>query len=332
MKILQRSLGVFIALVLLYFLVKQYVDVQEQLSTVPVRFNLFWLIPSVFLLLFYWVGLIIPLGILLREFTQSSVSFRSVFLLFHLSNVTRYLPGRVWGVVRMLTLCDRFGISKTAVAGSLPLHVGFQTLSGGVVVIPLLFSSSLSQTGHRFISWAVDPHVLLFVVCVGFFVGSILFLTTRFSTPGTSIVRRVRQTVKRGSYVIRACWVKVLMCHFLLWLYEGVALFMFVNSLSSVHFSQLHLIFGCYVLAWLTGFLSILTPGGLGVREGILSLLLLQYIPSAQATLCALLCRVWMLSAEVVLAGVAFFLNRRTISAAARLPETLHHCAKNRQT
>lgn len=252
MKILQRYLGVFIVLALLYFLVKQYVDVQDQLSTVPVRFNLFWLIPSVFLLLFYWVGLIIPLGILLRRFTQNSVSFRAIFLLFHLSNVTRYLQGRVWGVVRMLALCDRFGISKTAVTVSLPLHVGFQTLLGGV--IPLLFSSSLPQTGHRFIPWAVDRQVLIFVVCVGFFVGSVLFLTTRFNTPVLSIVRQVHQTVKKGSDVIRACWVKVLMCHFLLWLCEGVALFMFVNSLSSIHFSQSYLIFGCYVLAWLTGF------------------------------------------------------------------------------
>ena len=35
-------------------------------------------------------------------------------------------------------------------------------------------------------------------------------------------------------------------------------------------------------------------------------------IPSSQATLVALLCRVWMLSAELVLAGVAVFLHKRT--------------------
>ena len=35
-------------------------------------------------------------------------------------------------------------------------------------------------------------------------------------------------------------------------------------------------------------------------------------IPSSQATLGALLCRVWMLSAELVLAGVALFLHKRT--------------------
>ena len=66
----------------------------------------------------------------------------------------------------------------------------------------------------------------------------------------------------------------------------------------------------CFALAWVIGFLSFLTPGGLGVREGLLSLLLSSYMPAPQATLIALICRVWMLSAEIVLAGVAFVLNR----------------------
>ena len=50
--------------------------------------------------------------------------------------------------------------------------------------------------------------------------------------------------------------------------------------------------------------------GGLGIREGLLGLLLANYMPTPQATLVALLCRVWMLSAEIVLAGVALTLNR----------------------
>ena len=50
---------------------------------------------------------------------------------------------------------------------------------------------------------------------------------------------------------------------------------------------------------------------GLGIREGLLGLLLANYMPAPQATLIALICRVWMLSAEIVLAGVAFALNER---------------------
>lgn len=125
-----------------------------------------------------------------------------------------------------------------------------------------------------------------------------------------SSVTRLLSTTRHGCSVIGSCWFSMLMWHLSLWLCLGVAFFLFVNSLYLIYWTQLHLIMGCYAFAWLIGFLSFLTPGGLGGREGILGLLLSSYMPPAQATLCALLCRMWMITAEIVLAGTAFFLIR----------------------
>ena len=52
--------------------------------------------------------------------------------------------------------------------------------------------------------------------------------------------------------------------------------------------------------------MTLITPGGLGVREGILSLLLTSCLPPATATLVALLSRLWVICIEIILAGVAF--------------------------
>ena len=52
--------------------------------------------------------------------------------------------------------------------------------------------------------------------------------------------------------------------------------------------------------------MTLITPGGLGVREGILSLLLTACLPPATATLVALLSRFWIIGVEIILAGVAF--------------------------
>ena len=60
----------------------------------------------------------------------------------------------------------------------------------------------------------------------------------------------------------------------------------------------------CFAFAWIVGFLSFLTPGGLGIREGLLGLLLSNYMIPSQATNVALLCRLWMLSAEILSAGI----------------------------
>ena len=66
---------------------------------------------------------------------------------------------------------------------------------------------------------------------------------------------------------------------------------------------------GIYAAAWTVGFLSVITPGGLGIREGMLSLLLSAYLPSSTATLVALLSRTWSLAADLVLAAGAIALR-----------------------
>ena len=58
-----------------------------------------------------------------------------------------------------------------------------------------------------------------------------------------------------------------------------------------------------FVSAWLIGFLSFLTPAGLGVREAILVALLLPYVPTAQGMLLAVAARLsWTV---IELLGVA---------------------------
>ena len=81
--------------------------------------------------------------------------------------------------------------------------------------------------------------------------------------------------------------------------------FLFIKSLAPVSASQLLLVTGTYAVAWSIGILSVITPGGLGVREGILSLLLTSVLPPATATLIALLSRLWTITAELAMTGIA---------------------------
>ena len=313
MKILRQYLGGLIGLMLLYFLVKEYIGVRTQISAALTQLKFFSLILSFVLILIYWLGLTVPWFLLLRVFTQNRISFRSVFLLFHLSNVTRYLPGRVWGVVRMLALSKQFGLSRTIVGVSLPMHVGFQTLLAGVIVVPMLFSPSFYQSIHFFVSWHPSNQAILPTAC-GIVCIVIFFSLPQLRTSVKSVFTQARQTGQQGGYALCTCCLSLSIWHLLLWVCQGFAFFLFINGLFPLEFSQLYPISRAYTLAWLIGFLSIVTPGGLGVREGVLTLLLSSYMPTTQATLCVLLYRVWTISAEIIWACTAFFLNKCAIS------------------
>ena len=67
-----------------------------------------------------------------------------------------------------------------------------------------------------------------------------------------------------------------------------------------------------FAAAYVLGYLSMLTPSGLGVREGVLVLLLEPLFPEPLPVVIALAARIWMTLGELGAAGVAALTLRRT--------------------
>ena len=305
---LRYSLGFFLAGVLFFFLIKPFVQTHFQLKDVSFRIQWHWLLPSFGLLLLYRCLYAYPLTILLCGLTQTHVSFRSTFTLFHLANITRYLPGRIWGVMRLLSLSHRFGLSKIATTSCLTLHVGIETALGGILAVSLVFSTQIRTTATGVLE-NVSGDILLLTLAFLSGLAGVLFCIPK-------VKRHVWQFLKTFTLLLgdSRLWINVITSHSLLWICQGLAFFLFVRSLVSVQWTDAGVLTASFAFAWVVGFLSFLTPGGLGVREGLLGILLANYMPSSEATLIALLCRVWVLSAEVILAGIAFFLQKFTYS------------------
>lgn len=306
MKTLRHALGYLIAGILLYFLIKPFVQAQTHLKDVPFEIHGGWLVCSFAAILFYWSAYLYPFARLLSGITGQHVSFRAAFTLFHLANITRYLPGRIWGVVRLLSISHRFGLSKTAVGSSLTLHVGIETALGGLIAMSLLFSNQMRGTAIEVLEKMQGQTLLLAFAVMGLLVG-VLFLIPKLADHARQFLKSFSPLIKNTSL-----WVNVLVSHVLLWICQGVAFFLFVRSFDPLQWADAGVLTACFAFAWIVGFLSFLTPGGLGIREGLLGVLLANYMPAPQATLVALLCRIWMLSTEMLLAGTAFLLHRKT--------------------
>ncbi len=312
MKTLRQYLGILIAATLFLFLIKSFVQTHSELKDVTFQIEWKWFLSSFFLILLYWTVYVLPFTNILKGITQKNITFLNAFRLFHLANITRYLPGRIWGFVRLLTLSERFRLRKTAVGASLTLHVGIETTIGGFIALSLIFSKELQDTGQVFVR-KISGHAALFALaCIGILIG-LVFLFPSVSKHAQQFLKVLRETGKplfQKSY--REQWIYLFIGHVLLWFCQTFAFFLFVRSLASVDWKNVGVLSACYAFAWIVGFLSFLTPGGLGVREGLLSLLLGNYMSLSQATLIALLCRVWMLSAEIVLACSAYYLHMRS--------------------
>ncbi len=65
-----------------------------------------------------------------------------------------------------------------------------------------------------------------------------------------------------------------------------------------------------YIGAWVVGYISVFAPTGIGVREGVLVLLLAPYIPVSTAMAVALGYRVWLTMRDALAAVLGWLLAR----------------------
>lgn len=311
MTTFRQFMGILVALALIFFLLKPFIQTHKQMEDLTFQVHWRWLIPSLGFLLIYRTLYTYPFAILLRGITQKQLPFRTTFTLFHLANITRYLPGRIWGIVRLVSLSQQFGLSKTVVGSSFTLHVGTETTFGGLLATLLIFSQQTRNTAQVILKEGIGHSQFFIFVGLGFLTG-ILFLIPTLSTHARQFLKTLRYTgLPLFQKSFRCQWLNVIASHILLWCCQGLAFFLFVKSLVSVPWTYVGILMANYAFAWIVGFLSFLAPGGLGVREGLLSVLLASYMPISQATLVALFYRVWMLSTEIILAGLALFLYKK---------------------
>jgi hypothetical protein len=89
-------------------------------------------------------------------------------------------------------------------------------------------------------------------------------------------------------------------------LFQGIAFYFFVNAICYVSLNNILGLTGSLAIAGALGTLSVFSPSGLGVREGILALLLTNYVISPLAVLISLLARIWITLGEIICALFAW--------------------------
>jgi uncharacterized membrane protein YbhN (UPF0104 family) len=95
------------------------------------------------------------------------------------------------------------------------------------------------------------------------------------------------------------------------WAITGLAFAALVASMASLAAADIPLVVAAYAAAYAAGFLALLTPAGLGIREGVLVVALAPVLPAGPALVVALVSRVWMMLVELAGAALAHLLARR---------------------
>jgi uncharacterized membrane protein YbhN (UPF0104 family) len=224
-----------------------------------------------------WYGILRSMG--------GQLSLPSALRFYGLTLLPRYVPGMVWGYAGRALLCEREGVARHVAAGSAVVEVGLIFVAGcSLLLIPILGSI-----------WLVLAGLPVLILLLGFLVASI-----KQSEPGKWQLRRA------------AIWYGWTLAYVCFWLLYGMSSWLAALSVvPEIGVQSLLEIAVRSTGAWLTGFLAILVPAGLGVREGAFALALTPITGPAGAVFIPLLARLLGLAAEATFFLLCLLLFRK---------------------
>jgi len=249
------------------------------------------LILSILILLIFFVIYILIYKLLLEK-NGGTLSFKKIYTLWFFSQFGKYIPGKVWVVMGKAYLFQKEGVSKKTAAITVTLEFGFSIIGG--LIFALL---SLPFWPKNQIIRSLYPLLCLIPI------GLIAVYPSFFERVVNSLLGIFkRERIKLGlSYYEMLSFISI---YTLIWIIFGIAFYFFINALYPIAVSSIPAITGMFSFSWSIGFLSFFAPAGIGVREGILTILLSICIPMEVAALVSISSRLWMTAVDLLSAGI----------------------------
>jgi uncharacterized membrane protein YbhN (UPF0104 family) len=227
------------------------------------------------------------------------LGFWTAARIWTVANLGRYLPGKIWSVGALGILAKRAGVSDVA-AASAAIVGTLLNIGAGLGI--------LAMSGSRVLG-AFKPWLQTVAT-----VGAILFVAGTLVLPMLlpPVLRRLaewrRQPLPPQTLPKRTLWLATSI-NVISWVAYGLAFSLFAKGVAPGVLATPLLFVVIWTASYLSGYLSLIVPGGLGVREvamaGALVAFGLAGLP--EATFLALASRVWLTIWEII-PGVAFIL------------------------
>lgn len=218
--------------------------------------------------------------------------------IWFVSNLGRYVPGKVWQIGAMSVLAEQAGISGVVAIAS-ALVVNIVNLAAGVAVVAAT-GAALFDDGR-----ALAVLVTLLVL------GMILFpwMAPRALRLAS---RWMGRELPRGSETAKALWIALVGCT-IAWLLYGAAFQQLARAVIPDAPTDWPKWTAAFTGSYLLGYIALFAPGGIGVREGSLLYVLprLSLATAAGASVVTVASRLWLTVLEVlpgvVLLGAQLF-------------------------
>ena len=242
----------------------------------------------------YVVLFLISLAVLKR--VGSRLGFRAGLRPFFYTLLGRYIPGRFAVVVGKIYLYEKRGVPRLNAA----VAVTYENVFAGIGGVALALAAASTVLAGA-ITWRS-----LVPAAAGGAAALVLIHPAVLQRLLAWASRRARLgELGRDALVGRGGAAAFALSYAGYCVLLGVFFALFAAAFVPLDFGAAAGAGAAYVAAAVLGYVAFFTPSGLGVREGLLVILLQRYMPAGEAAFLAVASRLAAVAAELILAGAA---------------------------
>jgi len=267
------------------------------------NFNIKFLILSAILLWAAISAYIYVIYFIVKRLSGVKIKYIQMYRIINITNIGRYLPGKLWNVLGFFMYVEEYGIGKKQ--ATLSIMASEVAGKGGALFLGLfyfLFSSKFQNF--------LPVMIILLAAC----------LTVMHPRILDKLVNYGLKLIKRQPVKIEFSYRDMLLFFLMyigVWLTYSVAFYTLVKSITPVEINFLHFS-PILPMCWVVGYVMLFAPGGIGVREGMLTLTLSEFMSPEVALVIAIAQRIWTLVVEGLL-----FTQSMMIKSDAKQSKTL---------
>lgn len=262
-----------------------------------------------------WLGLTVVLGavavfqyvLIFKEIItrQSGLKLSLTYLsfIFFKSQIIRYLPGRFFGIVyQSIMTKDHFPVI-VVVKSNIEFMIFF-ILFHFLTSIVLILMCSYSQLIGLVSFFSLIGMIYLYLSLDLFYVFTKLL---QFLIPAKWDKFKLSMSAKI-KYSNKSI-LTILFAYFTSWFFYLLAWVGFVKIFPDLNIKTSILACATYTFSWVVGFLSMLTPGGVGIREAVFIYVSTFFDLAGNVAFLAVFLRIWLVLIDILLVVFSFSLN-----------------------
>lgn len=241
------------------------------------------------------------------EALSKNVTFKNCLIAVGSTIFSKYIPGKV---AMVYSIAYRLDDKESS---------GIMGFSYGIIVFQVIVIISGLITGLFSVISSDDYSINLKLCSLLFVVAAIVIL---LSNRTFALLSKMASAILKKPIFLKPLNIRNLLStvsvSILFWLLWGCGIYYFIDSAGYEINNRLSLIF-LYPFSICVGIIMIISPGGLGVREGILSffLIALGNKPSDAAEI-SILSRIWFIIGEIIIFSISMlisYIDKRKLKA-----------------